>query len=75
MSSTGHAPPEPSEAGGAKREGDITSTWDRAVGVRGVLARGKSGEDNRDVTGGQRWGSGGGSGRVKTSNVETTKGL
>ena len=51
---TGRELTAPSGSGGAARGEEITSAGDRAVGGRGVSARGKSGEENGDVTGG-RW--------------------
>ena len=67
----GRAPPEPSGAGWAAREGEITSAQDQSGGGRGVLAGENSGEENGDVTGGRR----GGLGCMGTSDVETTSGL
>ena len=72
LTPTDRAPPAPIRAGGSAREGESTIVWDRAGGGQGVLDGGNSGEENRDVNGGRR---GGASGRVGTSNVETTTGL
>ena len=55
---TGWAPRAPIRAGGAAREGESTSAWDRAGGGWGVSDGGNLGVENIDIDGGQQGGGG-----------------